>query len=251
MYRPSELAYGTDALQRVDVYMPAKSNGVVIFMVHGGGWWRGDKRDPNVWKNKVQHYCDLGYIVICVNYRLQSDTNGLTIDHQAQDIADALAFCQRTYRKQFVLMGHSAGGHLVTVISTNKTYIKKAGASGWLGTINLDSAAYNVVDIMDGHHPQLYDDAFGNVESLWTKWSPYQQLTRKHAPFLCVVSSQRSEEGDQAHAEEFADKATKFRGKADVYLVDLPHGEVSSALGLESEYTTFMDEYLKGLVKAA
>src|SRR4051812_32255790 len=38
------IAYGPDPAQRLDVYRPARAeNAPVIFMVHGGGWMRGDK----------------------------------------------------------------------------------------------------------------------------------------------------------------------------------------------------------------
>ncbi|MBU6249022.1 MAG: alpha/beta hydrolase, partial [Xanthomonadaceae bacterium] len=48
-----DVAYGPDALQRLDVYAPAGAHDApVILMVHGGGWRRGDKAMSNVVANK-------------------------------------------------------------------------------------------------------------------------------------------------------------------------------------------------------
>ena len=66
-----DLAYGSDPAQRLDVYRPGNAqNAPVIFMVHGGGWARGDKEAAGVVNNKVEHWLPKGYIVVSVGYRL-------------------------------------------------------------------------------------------------------------------------------------------------------------------------------------
>ena len=63
------VAYGSDPLQKFDVYMPATlpKNAPVIVMVHGGGWYQGDKTDTPVVTNKVQKWVPTGVIFISVN----------------------------------------------------------------------------------------------------------------------------------------------------------------------------------------
>ena len=69
-----DVAYGNDARQRFDVYLPAQAKEApVIFMVHGGGWKRGDKAMRSVVDNKVARWVPAGFIVISVNYRLLPD----------------------------------------------------------------------------------------------------------------------------------------------------------------------------------
>ncbi|RYD80563.1 MAG: alpha/beta hydrolase, partial [Sphingobacteriales bacterium] len=44
------VAYGTDPLQKADIYLPANrstANTKVLVMIHGGGWSGGDKADFN------------------------------------------------------------------------------------------------------------------------------------------------------------------------------------------------------------
>jgi len=65
-----DLAYGSDARHRVDVYQPqvtqAGGNAVILFM-HGGGFVRGDKTEK---ENFGQYFARQGYTVAVANYRL-------------------------------------------------------------------------------------------------------------------------------------------------------------------------------------
>ena len=139
-----DVAYGSAPEQRMDVYRPANAqNAPVIFMVHGGGWRRGDKEAAGVVNNKVEHWLTRGYIVVSVGYRLVPQVTPMG---EAQDIAQALAFAQGKARSwggdpsRFVLMGHSAGAHLVSLLSSAPSIATGAGAGPWLGTVVLDSA---------------------------------------------------------------------------------------------------------------
>ena len=108
-----DIAYGPDAAQRLDVYLPEHPTAApVIFLVHGGGWRRGDKAMGSVVTNKVARWLPQGYVVISVNYRLAPQAGPL---EQADDVAMALAFAQSKAASwgadaaRFVLMGGSAG----------------------------------------------------------------------------------------------------------------------------------------------
>ncbi|WP_282798533.1 hypothetical protein [Lactococcus lactis] len=35
--------YGKDELQALDLYQPKEWNGKTLVLIHGGGWWQGDK----------------------------------------------------------------------------------------------------------------------------------------------------------------------------------------------------------------
>ena len=67
----SDVAYGSDPLQRMDIYRPvgAPDNAPVIFMVHGGGWYQGDKALSNVVEKKVLHWVPLGYACLLYTSR--------------------------------------------------------------------------------------------------------------------------------------------------------------------------------------
>lgn len=244
-----DVAYGSAPEQRMDVYRPANAhNAPVIFMVHGGGWRRGDKDAAGVVNNKVEHWLPEGYIVISVGYRLVPQVTPMD---EAGDIAKALAFAQGKATSwggdpsRFVLMGHSAGAHLVSLLSAAPSIAANAGAHAWLGTVVLDSAAYNVVDIMQKKHFGLYDEAFGQNPQMWHDASPLLRLDRAPVPMLLVCSSQRSDSCVQAQA--FADKAKSMGGRVSVYPIDMRHGEINAQLGAPGSLTTQVDNFLHSL----
>lgn len=243
------LAYGPDPEQTIDVYRPANAqNAPVIFMVHGGGWARGDKEAAGVVNNKVGHWLPKGYIVVSVGYRLVPQVTPMG---EAQDVAKALAFAQGKARSwggdpsRFVLMGHSAGAHLVSLLSAAPSIATNAGAGSWLGTVALDSAAYDVVNIMQQSHFSLYDKAFGNDRQLWSDASPTLRLTHAPVPMLLVCSSRRADSCAQARG--FADKATSLGGRVSVFPIDLRHGEINAELGAGGDLTAQVDNFLHSL----
>lgn len=244
-----DVAYGSDSRQRFDVYAPARAHDApVILMVHGGGWRRGDKAMPGVVANKVAYWVPRGVVVISMNYRMLPDTPPL---EQARDVARALALAQRRAREwggdpeRFVLMGHSAGAHLVALLTARPELAREQGARPWRGTVSLDSACLDVVQTMRGRHFPLYDQAFGANPEDWFDASPYQHLAAMPAPVLAVCSSRRRDSCPQAHA--FVDKVQSLGGRGLVLEEDLSHAEINKTLGEPSGYTTEVDAFLRSV----
>lgn len=247
-----DVAYGNDSRQRFDVYLPTHaSDAPVIFMVHGGGWRRGDKAASGVIQNKIDRWLPRGFIVISTNYPMLPDTRPL---QQAQQVARALAVAQQDAASWggdpngFVLAGHSAGAHLVALLTAEPALAKAQGARPWLGTISLDSASLDVVQIMQGRHLRLYDEAFGTLPSDWLAASPYQQMSGRIVPFLAVCSSQRRNSCPQSRA--FVRKAESFGSHANVLVENRRHGEINAQLGLPSAYTDAVEQFMRTLSPA-
>lgn len=246
--RISNLAYGADPAQRLDVYVPARASGAIIVMVHGGGWRDGDKALPSVVDNKVAHWVAAGTIFISIDYRMLPGTDPL---HQADDVAAALAWSQQHARDwggdpgKVVLMGHSAGAHLVALVAADPSAAHARGVRPWRGTIALDSAALDVEQIMTDPHLPLYDAAFGSDPAYWRAASPYEQLARGAAPMLLVCSSQRAE--SCANARRFAARAQSLGDSARVLPEPLSHREINDTLGLPSDYTRAVDAFIASL----
>ena len=245
-----DVAYGSDAQERFDVYLPEQPvrDAPVIFLVHGGGWTRGDKAATRLVQNKVARWVPRGIIVVSAAYPLAPAATPL---QQAQDLGLALATAQRMAaswggdRQRFVLMGHSAGAHLVSLISATPTLATGHGATPWLGTVALDSAGYDMAKIMQGRHMRLYDQAFGSDPSLWTAASPYRRLDARIAPFLAVCSSHRQDSCPQA--QQFVAKASSLGARAQVLPEDLSHEEINEQLGLSGGYTAAVENFLRSL----
>lgn len=117
----SNVSYGSDALQKMDIYLPAgrsTDSTRVIVLVHGGAWMEGDKSDFTSYVSTLQQRLP-GYAVANINYRLATaSTNHFPT--QENDMKAAMNFLvQKSLEyhisQKFVLLGASAGGHLVTL----------------------------------------------------------------------------------------------------------------------------------------
>lgn len=252
----SDQPYGSHERQRMDVYLPRqqaqdKTPAPVILMVHGGAWRFGDKALRRVVENKVTHWLPKGFIFVSVNYRLLPDTPPL---EQARDVARALAAVQARAAdwggdpSRVILMGHSAGAHLVALLSANPALAHAQGARPWRGTVALDSAAMNVVQIMESRHPRLYDRAFGRSVADWTAASPTLQLTAEAPPLLAVCSSQRKDACPQA--EGLRQRAATLGTRVEVLPQDLTHSGINQRLGLPGDYTAAVDTFLHSVLTA-
>jgi acetyl esterase/lipase len=245
-----DVAYGPDEQQKLDVYVPPNAQAApIIFMVHGGAWVIGDKANESVVKNKIEHWLPRGYILVSINYRMsRTDPN---VGEEADDVARALAYVQDHATswggdpKAVVLMGHSAGAHLVALVASAPAIGASYGVKPWLGTIALDSASFDVVETMSGWHVRMYDWIFGSIRRLWVKVSPYQRLLSKPAPMLLVCSIQRRDSCPQARA--FARKIIGLGGRATVLPVNLTHGDTNDTLGLPSQYTENVESFMQTL----
>jgi acetyl esterase/lipase len=217
-------------------------------MVHGGGWRRGDKGAQGVVQNKMSRWTSQGFIFISINYRLLPEAAPI---EQAHDVARALAAAQGKAEEwggdpeKFILMGHSAGAHLSTLLAASPELARQAGVRPWLGTVALDSAAFNVVQIMETRHPGLYDQAFGDDPAYWRRASPYYRVTAAMRPLLAVCSTRRDESCQQAH--QFDDKAATLKVRVKVLEEDLSHGEINKELGIESSYTDAVESFMGSL----
>ena len=246
-----DVAYGPSAQQRFDVYFGSATHAArVIFMVHGGGWRNGDKAAPSVVENKVAYWVPRGFVVISVNYRLLPGTGVLD---QARDVASALAAAQKSAPQwggdpaRFILMGHSAGAHLVALIASSPSLAADAGARKWLATVVLDSAALDVVEVMTRRHFPLYDEAFGTDAAYWRSVSPAQVMKAAPAPLLLVCSTRRSDSCPAADA--FAAKASALGARARVLREDLSHREINVTLGTSGAYTSAVDDFVRSLTR--
>lgn len=241
-----DIPYGTDPRQRFDIYAPRYAhNAPVIFIVHGGGWQSGDKSSPDLIDNKIARWLPQGVIVVSTNYRLLPDADPLT---QARDVARAIAVAQREAVRaggnpwRFVLMGHSSGAHLVSLLAASPNLTRAAGARPWLGTVLLDSAAVDVVQVMQHPHLPLYDAAFGTDPGYWRAVSPLQLLKQRAAPILAVCSSLRPDSCPPN--QTLVAKTRLFGNRARLLSLPLSHAEINSTLGEDGRYTRSVELFL-------
>lgn len=244
-----DIAYGSHERQVLDVYAQPKTSGApIIVMVHGGGWRHGDKGMGRVVDNKVARWVPKGFLFVSINYRLMPDADPR---QQADDAAAAVKFIRDNAKswggdpQKIVLMGHSAGAHLIALLTAAPAQFG-FGSNDWLGAVSLDSGALDLEAIMNRKHMRLYDNAFGKDQALWQRASPLRQLEAKGPPVLLVCSSERRDKPCVENSR-FADAARKLGRRAEVLPQALSHGEVNHELGDDEGYTRAVENFLGSL----
>lgn len=123
------VAYGPDAQQSMDLYLPSEKTDQprpVVLWIHGGGWREGDKQAP---PNGISTFADRllagGFIAAACNYRLAPQH-----PHPAQldDVQRAVRWL-RAHAEEHHLdperigaVGISAGGHLACFLAVRDTH---------------------------------------------------------------------------------------------------------------------------------
>jgi acetyl esterase/lipase len=163
--RRTNVAYGTHAEHRLDVYSPATPSAtprpLVVFW-YGGRWETGDKDD---YRFVGAALAEIGAVAVLPNYRHYPqvkmpgfmDDAALAAGWTARHAAELGTDPNRLY-----LMGHSAGAHIAALLTLNQQYLKEIPGRPALaiaGMIGL-SGPYDFLPLND---PDL-QDMFGPPE---------------------------------------------------------------------------------------
>jgi acetyl esterase/lipase len=116
---------------KLDLYLPkGKKSYPVVLFVHGGAWVSGDKTFLGWGVDIGQFFARQGIGVAMPSYRLSP---AVKHPEHVKDVARAFAWTYRHIaqyggnRDQLFLCGHSAGGHLVSLLATDPAYLKNVG----------------------------------------------------------------------------------------------------------------------------
>jgi acetyl esterase/lipase len=191
---------------RLDVYVPeGPRNFPVLLLVHGGAWIGGDKildRIPEV----ADCFARQGIGVVAPNYRLSP-----FFQHPAHvtDVAKALAWTKKNISgyggdlDRIFLLGHSAGGHLVSLLASDASYLEKEGLTrrDVQGVISV-SGVYQVSDVTLDHlmknsavkvdvslKANPFTLVFGKDEAVRRQASPLTHVQPGLPPFLIVYAA--------------------------------------------------------------
>ncbi|WP_436278044.1 alpha/beta hydrolase [Parerythrobacter lacustris] len=250
-----EVAYGSAALQKTDFWRGSGDKAPLVLFVHGGGWKRGDKQMMAT-SAMLPHWQAAGYAVASANYRLVPDA---TVEQQAADVAAAFAHFRTNAKalgidpERIVLVGHSAGAHLVALVGTDPQYlaVHDLKLSHIAGVLPNDGAAYDVPSQM-GENAMLlgdtYQQAFGTDPERQKALSPTRHAAAPNAPNFLLIHVQRQDGVRQAKGLEAALQAAgtnverrEFEGEG-----LRGHMEINRKLG-DPDYpaTAVVDSWLK------
>lgn len=148
----TDFVYGEKQNQRLRYWKATLSKSgsaksPLILFVHGGSWRAGTYLD-SIGSAKVGHLTGSGYAFASVNYTLIPE---VTVEYQVQEVANSLGYLVKIATEldfdpaRLVLMGHSSGAHVVTLLGTDTSFLERAGVdiSALHGVIALDGSNYN------------------------------------------------------------------------------------------------------------
>jgi acetyl esterase/lipase len=229
-YTKSEnIHYAKAYKQTIDIYVPnkkIKQKRPVLIYVHGGGWTGGDKSKVGA---KLAFFTENGYVFVSVSYRLFPNAQ---YNDMGYDVAKAIEWVADHANKYNIdaskinVMGHSAGGHLTTLVATDTKYLQ---------SVNLTSKALNSIVILDGptnikqfvEAIPSYKKVFGTDEKVWTEASPLTYIRNKDLPPAFMVTRWHN-----PAVYEFAEALNKEKGEKFVYEVKtLSHSNLNKMFG--------------------
>ena len=142
--------------------------------------------------DKANLFTDAGYLFASVNYRLSPDISSGSPDFDADrvrfpnhpdDVARAVAWIADHAEAyggdpdSILLIGHSAGAHLVSLVGTNPEFMKRVGVAPnqVIGVVSLDTATFDISEdatpegSIPGQRALLLWNAFGTPaeEASW------------------------------------------------------------------------------------
>lgn len=218
----------------------------VLVWVHGGGWAIGGKANQMQYKPAL--FTSAGYCLVSINYRLSPRPASAKPDRimypvHEQDVAAALAWVHTHVAEyggdpeRIALMGHSAGAHLVSLVSTDETFLgtHKLPLGVIKGTVSLDTEGYDIAGHMGRAVTEIYENAFGPDPAVWKQASPATHVApgKGIPPFLLVT---RGAAVRRQQCADFASALQKAGTRAEV--VNAPgysHAEVNSKIGAPGE----------------
>jgi acetyl esterase/lipase len=104
----------------------------VLLLVHGGAWMHGDNRCCGLYSAVGEFFASQGIGCVLTNYRLSP---WVKHPEHIKDVARAFAWTHAHIAgfggrpDRVYLLGHSAGGHLVSLLATDESYLCAEGLS--------------------------------------------------------------------------------------------------------------------------
>jgi acetyl esterase/lipase len=182
------IAYGKDAEQKMDIYIPKNQTKEkdVFMIIHGGGW-RGGRRSQltsftfDLMKKFQEN------IFVNIDYRLASSTR-FALPDQTDDIKSAMNYLEKNLKThpKYILLGNSAGGNLSMLYAYKFDQDKKVKAViNIVGPADLNDPGFKNYDdyaFVEKHliDPKIVDNSI----SLMDFGSPVYWINKDSAPTL-------------------------------------------------------------------
>ena len=127
--RTTDVAYGAQRLQRLDVYQPRerRAHAPVVVFLYGGRWQTGSKDDYRALGDALNRR---GWVVVVPDYRLAPAAR---FPDWVEDGARSVAWTRAHVgafggdTSRLFVVGHSAGAHTAALLALDAHYLRDAG----------------------------------------------------------------------------------------------------------------------------
>lgn len=194
---------------KLDLYLPSGAKDFpVLFFVHGGAWLHGDKDFFGFYSLLARNFARQGVGVVVTNYRLSP---AVKHPEHVTDVARAFGWVVKNIAKyggktdRLFVCGHSAGGHLVSLLGTDEQYLKAQGLTlrAIRGVIPI-SGVYILPE-------RFFTQVFGSDLKVRKQASPITHARKGLPPFLILYADNDLRGCDREPSEKFC-KALKEKG---------------------------------------
>lgn len=189
----TDLAYGSDPAQKMDVYLPKGRSAMstpLVVMFHGGAWISGDKSDLTPYVDSIRRLLP-EYAVANVNYRLASIGVNLfpTQENDAEAAVQFLLTHTADYQisGRFVYLGVSAGGQMALLQAYKYPAPAAAAVVSFFGPTDMKDLSLHSPDptILQAL-PLLMGGTAEQNPSLYLSTSPVHFVTSASCPTLLL-----------------------------------------------------------------
>ena len=188
----SDVAYGDDPRQTLDIYIPdgiTTPRDVLVFY-YGGSWKMGDKSD---YKFVGEAFASKGYVTVIADYRLYPQIYYPEFMH---DTARAFVWVHDHIAKHggdvnnIFVSGHSAGAYNAVMLSVHPEFLKAAGGKReWIrGTLGI-AGPYDFLPFTDAD----VIGVFSRVKDADTQ--PINFITGRYAPMFLATGNDDDMDG--------------------------------------------------------
>jgi len=207
-----DLAYGSSARQKLDVYTPdhLTAKAPVILFFYGGSWQNGRKEDYLAFG---ESFATKGIVVAVADYRVYPEVR---YPDFLEDGAAALAYVHAHIAEyggdpdRIFVAGHSAGGYIAVMLASDPKYLEDAGGKlSWVrGAIGI-AGPYDFLPLKD---PALVT-IFGGADR--TDTQPITYIDGKRPPML-LAAGEDDKTVDPGNATRMAAKLQSFDSPVEV-----------------------------------
>ncbi len=213
---------------KLDLFLPIKDAFPVVLFIHGGAWQHGDKNFMFGFYSKIAHmFARNGVGFVVANYRLSPEVRH---PGHIEDVAKAFTWVHKHIAQYggrpdlMFVAGHSAGGHLVSLLATDEQYLSAQGLKSNVikGVIPI-SGVYAIPP-----EKRFLPKVFGEDAQLRKLASPVHHVRSQLPPFLILYG-----ERDLPMLDEQAQSLhqTLEKNKNDTQLIELKDRDHFTIIG--------------------